>query len=70
MAAARWLIWLEDDSVELFDLSDDIGETRSLATAMPERTQEMLRELLAAEESIGSLREKGLEMTRRRMARE
>ena len=56
MAAARWLIWLEDDSVELFDLSDDIGETRSLATAMPERTQAMLRELLAAEESIGSLR--------------
>ena len=70
MAAARWLIWLEDDSVELFDLSDDIGETRSLATAMPERTQAMLRELLAAEESIGILREKGLEMTRRRMARE
>lgn len=56
--------------MELFDLSDDIGETRSLPTAMPERTQAMLRELLAAEESIGSLREKGLEMTRRRMARE
>ena len=66
----KLILWLEDDLVELFDLSDDIGETRSLATAMPERTQAMLRELLAAEESIGSLREKGLEMTRRRMARE
>lgn len=71
----KLILWLDDDmldgdKLELFDLSDDIGENTNLATRHPERTQAMLQTLLATEGAIGSLREKGLEMTRRRMARE
>jgi arylsulfatase A-like enzyme len=68
----RWklILWLDDDLVELFDLGQDIGETRNVAGVEPERTQAMLEKLLATEQSIGSLREKGLEMTRRRMEKE
>lgn len=68
----RWklILWLDEDLVELFDLEEDLGEAASLATAMPEKTEAMLQELLATEAAIGSLREKGLEVTQRRMARE
>jgi arylsulfatase A-like enzyme len=68
----RWklILWLDDELVELFDIERDIGESNNLAAAEPERTHAMLQTLLATELSIGSLREKGLEMTRRRMERE
>jgi arylsulfatase A-like enzyme len=68
----RWkvILWLDDDVVELFDLREDIGETSSLADAEPARARAMLRELLATEQAIGSLREKGLELTQQRMEKE
>jgi len=68
----RWklILWLDEDLVELFDLEEDLGEAANLATAMPEKMEAMLQELLATEAAIGSLREKGLEVTQRRMARE
>jgi len=66
----KLILWLDDDKVELFDLSEDISENTNLSTRHPERTQAMLQTLLATEGAIGSLREKGLEMTQRRMARE
>ena len=37
--------WLEDESVELFDLSIDRGEQNNLAETMPEKVQELLRKL-------------------------
>jgi arylsulfatase A-like enzyme len=33
--------WYEDDSVELYNLRDDIGETRNLAVRMPEKARDM-----------------------------
>lgn len=33
--------WYEDDKVELFNLADDIGETKNLADAQPERAARM-----------------------------
>lgn len=38
--------WFEDDSVELFNLADDIGEQKDLARDQPERTAK-LRKMLA-----------------------
>ena len=57
----NWKIvkWIDEDLVELFDLSDDIGEQTNVATAQPERTQAMLATLLETEKSIGNLRERG-----------
>ena len=68
----RWklILWLDEDLVELYDLSTDISETTNLAGEMPERAEAMLHTLLAQEAAIGSLREKGLAATRRRMERE
>lgn len=68
----RWklILWLDEDLVELYDLSADISETTNLAAEMPERAEAMLHTLLAQETAIGSLREKGLAATRRRMERE
>ena len=44
----------EDDRVELYDLRADIGETRNLATAMPERVDELRRKLRDWRESVGA----------------
>lgn len=63
------ILWLDEDLIELFDLSKDIGETNNLASAMPERTEAMLTTLLATEESIGNLREKGHKAMQRRTER-
>ena len=52
--------WIDEDLVELFDLSKDIGEQTDLATEMPERTKSMLATLLKTEENIGNLRQRGL----------
>lgn len=58
--------WIDEDLVELFDLNNDIGEQHNLADEMPERAASMLETLIATEQSIGNLREKGaLELMRR-----
>lgn len=61
--------WLDEDLVELFDLSKDIGEQTNLAADMPDRTSAMLAKLLAMEESVGNLRDKGRADLDRRMQR-
>jgi len=60
--------WIDEDLVELFDLSKDIGERKNLAETMPERTKAMLAKLRETEASIGDLREKGRkELEKRRL---
>lgn len=68
----RWklILWLDEDLVELFDLSTDMSETTNLASTIPERTSAMLARLLESEESVGNLREKGLAATLRRLGKE
>ena len=61
--------WIDEDLVELFDLSKDISEQKNLATEMPDRAKAMLRSLLALETSIGNLRAKGEKELRRRKER-
>jgi arylsulfatase A-like enzyme len=39
--------FLEDGRLELYNLKDDIGETKNLATAHPEKAQELLKKLVA-----------------------
>ncbi|MEX2577706.1 MAG: sulfatase [Verrucomicrobiales bacterium] len=46
--------WMEDQRLELFDLSEDIGETRDLAHARPEIADELLVELRAWQEQVGA----------------
>ena len=58
--------WIDEDLIELFDLSNDIGEQNNLASQMPDRTEAMLMKLSEIEASVGNLREKGrLELARR-----
>jgi arylsulfatase A-like enzyme len=47
--------WLEDHRIELFDLQDDIGETRNLAPEMPEKTKQLYRQLEAWRNQSGAL---------------
>ena len=61
--------WLDEDLVELFDLSKDISEQENLANQMPERTQAMLASLHAMEADVGNLRKKGLKQLERRLNR-
>lgn len=61
--------WLDEDLVELFDLSQDIGEQKNLAAEQPERMAKMLSALQATETKIGSLREKGRKELQRRAER-
>ena len=37
--------WLEDGSVDLFNLADDIGEQKNLAAAMPEKVKELRNQI-------------------------
>jgi arylsulfatase A-like enzyme len=39
--------FLEDSRLELYNLRDDIGETKNLATAMPDKTKELRAKLVA-----------------------
>ncbi len=41
MGSYKLIDWLEKDELELYDLSDDIGETNNLAKEMPGKTKEM-----------------------------
>ena len=59
--------WLDEDLVELFDLSTDVGEQTNLAAEMPERTEKMLASLHEVEEDVGNLREKGRKQLERRL---
>ncbi|MFK8113334.1 MAG: sulfatase [Rubripirellula sp.] len=59
--------WIDEDLVELFDLSHDEGEQNNLAIEMPERTTKMLAKLISTEQSVGNLREKGRKELERRL---
>ena len=61
--------WIDEELVELFDLSKDIGEQTNLATDLPDRTQEMLATLQGIEHSVGDLREKGRKELERRLSK-
>ncbi|MBE7497946.1 MAG: sulfatase [Verrucomicrobiaceae bacterium] len=47
--------WFEDDRKELYNLRDDIGETRDLADREPERVNAMFTELQAWQRDVGAL---------------
>jgi len=59
--------WLDEDLIELFDLSADQGEQNPLADA--KQTEAMLKRLLEIEKEIGNLREKGKKQVERRLER-
>jgi arylsulfatase A-like enzyme len=61
--------WIDEDLVELFDLSKDESEQKNLAEQMPDRTRDMLATLLEMEEQQGNLREKGRKALERRLAK-
>ena len=61
--------WLDEDLVELFDLSKDEGERHSLADSHPKQLATMLNKLLAMENEVGNLREKGRKQLERRLER-
>lgn len=61
--------WLDEELIELFELSKDIGETENLADKMPELTKSMLAEMHAMEENVGNLREKGRKSLEKRLER-
>ncbi len=44
----------EDGHAELYDLREDIGETRDLAAAMPDKVRELLAKLHSWRESVGA----------------
>jgi hypothetical protein len=44
--------FFEDGRLELYNLRDDIGETRNLATEMPERTRQLHDKLIAWRQAI------------------
>ena len=44
----------EDGHTELYDLREDIGETRDLAAAMPDKVRELLSKLHSWRESVGA----------------
>ncbi|HBO43388.1 MAG TPA: sulfatase, partial [Planctomycetaceae bacterium] len=46
----------EDGQLQLFNLKDDLGETRNLAGAMPEKTKELHAKLEAWRKSVGAQR--------------
>lgn len=46
--------WLEDGSVELYDLASDIGETKNLAAAEPEQASQLRDELAAWRTRVGA----------------
>jgi len=46
--------WFEDGSVELYDLEEDIGETRNLAETMPNKRDELLGMMRSWRHQIGA----------------
>jgi arylsulfatase A-like enzyme len=47
--------WMEDDRYELFNLADDLAETRDLAKAEPERLAALRSELMSWQKDVGAL---------------
>lgn len=47
--------WYEQDQPELFNLKNDLGETKNLATQEPERVKAMLAELQAWRKDVGAV---------------
>lgn len=56
MIAGSWKLmeFFEDHHLELYNLSDDIGETKNLATTNPDKAKELHTQMLAWRESIGA----------------
>lgn len=52
--AWKLIHWMEDESVELFDLSKDIGEKANLAEKEPQRAAELRAELTAWQKQVGA----------------
>lgn len=50
----RLVHFYEDDRVELYDLSQDVGEERDLAATMPEKAEELLDQLNAWRAEVGA----------------
>lgn len=50
----RLVEFFEDDRVELYNLKDDIGETKDLAAAMPEKARELRKILADWRASVGA----------------
>jgi arylsulfatase A-like enzyme len=46
--------FFEDHHLELYNLDDDIGETRNLATQMPEKAAELKAKMVAWREAVGA----------------
>lgn len=46
--------YLEDGHLELYDLSNDIGESRNLVEALPEKTKELYAKLVAWRKSVNA----------------
>ena len=50
----RLVEFYEDAKVELFNLEDDLGETKDLASSMPERRDELLARLRVWRKEVGA----------------
>jgi hypothetical protein len=48
----KLLEFLEDGRLELYNLSDDIGESNNLAKTMPEKTRELHDRLIAWRQDV------------------
>ncbi len=46
--------FFEDDHVELYNLADDLGETRDLAKSNPEKASELREKLHAWRKAVGA----------------
>jgi arylsulfatase A-like enzyme len=46
--------FFEDKHLELYNLADDIGETKNLATEMPDKAKELHAKMLTWRESVGA----------------
>ncbi|MBM4020548.1 MAG: sulfatase [Planctomycetes bacterium] len=56
LRAGDWKLieFFEDNHVELYNLKDDLGETKDLAPAMPDRAADLRRKLAAWRERMGA----------------
>jgi len=52
--AWKLIEWLEDGSIELFDVAQDIGETRELSRTYPQRAAKLHAELKAWRTQVGA----------------
>jgi arylsulfatase A-like enzyme len=50
----KFIQWFEDDRIELYDLSKDLGEQTNLAEKEPERVAQLRAELVAWQKEVGA----------------